>query len=450
MSVGKDLLLSNTNSLKIGYINGEASRLNEKVVDGQWISYLSEYAALVKIPPVALLKLFGGSIQHWHAHLPDSLDDFAAGLAQLCEKYGITVLYLNIPFMVPYILWARNRMNIDLKVIFFGHSVASEFWLKLWLAAAPAIRPSDILLCPSRSSKTAMLNLSERYQFAHCIPHCIKLDKQRMIPRSKSGFNILSIGRIEDVKNIDFLIRCFADIKSKLNRAELVIAGEYTGKNQAQIQEYQRLITESIITFQLGSSVKLVGPVFGESKEHCFQEVDLLVNLSTDPGETFGYNLIEAKKWALPVVCTRWDGFREVIEDFQDGVMVECRWDGKLPEINYEKTVDNCIQLLTDEPWREKLGLRALQNSTKFNYELIIPEILEIITNSSTVLEDPKDNPTKLAMLSISELPQIYHLEKLQFLEIQNETPLSILLKDYPDSLKEWMPKVKPVINHFV
>jgi glycosyltransferase involved in cell wall biosynthesis len=448
MSVGKEKTL--WNSIKVGYINGEASRINEKIVDGQWIGYLSEYIELVKIPPVALMKLFGGSIRQWHDHLPDSLDNFAAGLKGLCEKYGITVLYLNMPFMIPYILMARNRKNINLKVVFFGHSVASEFWLKLWIAVAPLIRPSDILLCPSQSCKTAMLNLSERYQYAYCIPHCIKLDKQRMIPKVKLGFNILSIGRIEDVKNIDFLIRCFADIKSKLDRAELIIAGEYIGKNQAQIQEYQRLITESIQNFQVGSSVKLLGPVFGEAKERCFQEADLLINLSTDPGETFGYNLIEAKMWGLPVICTRWDGFREVIEDFQDGVMIECRWDGQLPEINYGKAVDNCIQLLTDEPWREKLAFRALQNSAKFNYELIIPKIVEIIANSSTMPEDLNDNPSEFAMLPIRELPQIYHLEKLRFLDLQDETPLSILLKDYPDSLKEWMPKVKPVINHFV
>jgi glycosyltransferase involved in cell wall biosynthesis len=448
MSVGKNRLLSN--SLKIGYIHGEASRLNEKVVDSQWISYLSEYAELVKIPPVALMKLFGGSIQHWHDRLPDSLDNFAAGLAQLCEKYGITILYLNMPFMVPYILWARNKINLDLKVIFFGHSVASEFWLKLWLAAAPAIRPSDILLCPSQSCKTAMLNISGHYRHAYCIPHCIRLEKSRTVKKKKLGCNILSIGRIEDVKNIDFLIRCFDEIKVKHHQVQLTVAGEYTGKNQTQIQEYQRQIAELIHSFQFGSSVKFVGPVFGAAKDLCFREADLLINLSTDPGETFGYNLIEAKAWGLPVICTRWDGFKEVLDDLIDGVFIDCRWDEEVPEIDHRQTVDACIRLLTDGSLREALGLRALDNSAKFNYQLIMPQIVEIIINTPTLPEPPNDKEIEMTMLPIRELPEIYNLGKLGALEFQDETPLSILLKEYECSLAAWMAKVKPIIGHFV
>ncbi len=439
-------------SLKIGYINGEPSRLNEKVVDGQWIGYLNEYVELVKIPPVALIKLFGGGIQHWHDHYPASLNHFAEGLAQLCEKYGITILYLNIPFMIPYLLLARNQKNLDLKVLFFAHSVASEFWLKLWIAVAPLIKPSDILLCPSQSSKTAMVNISDRYQHGYCLPHCIRLDKPGMPGKNQKHLDILAIGRIEDVKNIDLVIRCFKAIKSRLNHVKLTIAGEYTGKNQTQIQNYQRRIDELIREYQLGSSVRLTGPILGLEKKCCFHEADLLINLSTDPGETFGYNLIEAKIWGLPVVCTRWDGFREVVEESVDGMMIDCRWDGQMPEIDYQQAVDTCIRLLTDEPYREKLGAGALRNAIKYDYQRIIPQIVEIMAHppeESALADEYPDNSVEIVRNPISKLSGIYHLSKLQSFKFQDETPLSVLLQDYQDSLADWMAKVKPIIRHF-
>ncbi|MBN2353507.1 MAG: glycosyltransferase family 4 protein [Spirochaetales bacterium] len=447
MSIGKSP--SRSKRLKIGYIHGEPSRLNEKIVDGQWIGYVSEYAELVKIPPLALMKLFGGSIQQWHECLPDSLDRFAAGLKRLCETYGITLLYLNLPLLVPYVLWARNRMNIDLTVVFFAHSVALEFWLKLWLAAAPAIRSSDVLLCPSRSCKTAMTNISARYQSASCLPHCIKLVERRAMAKKKPAGRILSIGRIEDAKNIDFLLRCFADVRAEHRNARLTIAGEYTGAHQDQIQEYKRRIDDLVRSLRLGSSVDFTGPVFGAAKDLRFEEADLLVNLSTDPGETFGYNLIEAKTWGLPTVCTRWDGFREVVDHLTDGVFVDCRWDGATVEIDDRQTVAACLRLLSDDPFREKLGRGALHNSAQFDYRSTVPDVINLMAKAHSAPRPLNDESAETAMIPIRELPEIYDQEKLRELELHAETPLSILLKEYQEPLMSWMPRVKPIIGHF-
>src|SRR5690606_9295631 len=137
---------------------------------------------------------------------------------------------------------------------------------------------------------------------------------------------ILAIGRIEDVKNIDVLLSCFADIKKTVSHAKLRIAGEYTGQSPQQTAEYRSKLEMLIDTLQLRDAVIFEGIVQGEAKQELFANADLLINLSTDPGETFGFNLIEAKAAGVPVVCTRWDGFQELVQDGVDGFLADCEW----------------------------------------------------------------------------------------------------------------------------
>ena len=63
--------------MRIGCIGGQARRVNERVIDDQWTRYLGAYADVVKIPPLAFLKLFGGSIQKWETRLPNSLPELS-------------------------------------------------------------------------------------------------------------------------------------------------------------------------------------------------------------------------------------------------------------------------------------------------------------------------------------------------------------------------------------
>ena len=48
---------------------------------------------------------------------------------------------------------------------------------------------------------------------------------------------------------------------------------------------------------------------------------------------TYLTNLIEAKRWGLPVLCTNWDGFQQVVTHEEDGLFVDCLWDGETPEL---------------------------------------------------------------------------------------------------------------------
>ncbi|MEV5027392.1 glycosyltransferase family 4 protein [Paenibacillus sp. LPE1-1-1.1] len=435
---------------RFGYIDGTPKRINERVVDGQWVQYLGEYAELVKIQPIEIYKLFGGTMKQWFSRFPDSLHETSIALGKLCEKHRIKTLYVNMPTVIPYLLMARNDASLDLGLLFLAHSVGSEFWLKQWVAIAPLITKRDVLLVSTHSSKEALKQISNRYEIAKHIPLSIELPEryERVISRS-AGINLLSIGRLEDVKNIHLLLEVFAMLKEQRPNVRLKIAGEYTGSSEEQINSYQELLNGQLDKWGLHDSVEFTGPVSGEAKNQLFRDCDILINLSTDPGETFGYILIEAQAWGMAIICTRWDGFQEIVNDGQDGLFIDCSWDGDVPQIDREQIIEQCLRLLDDRKKLQAFSDRAFESVRKFDYRTLFPQIVDA-TNQSLAYQLPVfDDLVAMLNSEISELKEYYQLDNLVHANLAHKKLLTIAGDECGQSLEAWMPLAKPVIHHF-
>ncbi|MFC5987723.1 glycosyltransferase family 4 protein [Marinicrinis lubricantis] len=438
--------------MRIGYVGGHSPKVNERVIDDMWTRYLGEYAEMVKIPPLSFMKLFGGSIEKWKKRFPDNVSELGEGLQSLCLKYDIQAFYLNLPFVIPYLLMARNAKGINLTMLYIAHSVATPFWLKQWLAIAPFVSEKDVLLHSTVSCKRALMRISPRFGCAVHVPLC--LDVRETIPNTGSTQrNILSISRIEDVKNIDFLLACFSDIREQIPDAKLVIAGEFTGTKQ-QIERYKGRLEEQMQRYGLHNAVEWIGPVVGERKQNLFAESSMLVNFSTDPGETFGFNLLEAKAAGLPVVCTRWNGFQEIVAEGEDGLFVDCSWTSDTPDIDREHAVKQCVRLLTESELHLKLSQGALLRAQAYDYQSIMPRIVDYVSLAKGIQlnafsREGRERVFRMARTPIEEMQDTYLLDRLNRLEWLNETPFTVLSVSEKEPLSEWMNKVKPIIHHF-
>jgi glycosyltransferase involved in cell wall biosynthesis len=438
-------------SFRVGYVNGHSRRVNERAIDDQWTAYLSEYAETVAIPPFALIKLFGGSLDRWHARYPASLDELAEGLEQLRSKYRIDFLYINLPAFAPYLSAARNYRGIRMGFLMIAHCVGSEFWLKLWLGIAPFLTEQDVLLASSETSKEALLRISRRFEQAHRIPLCIAADRKPPLVRQSHRPTLLSIGRLEKVKNTHTLIECLVAIREQIPNVRLVIAGEYTGASHWQIEEYQSLLRQAIKCNQLEKSVEFVGAVEGEFKQRIFAEADALVNLSTDPGETFGFNLIEAKVCGLPVICTRWDGFTELVKHEEDGFLVDCHWQGEHPVIDQRQVIEYAILLLSNSDMQRTLSDNARIRSLAYDYHTVMPRIRDALDEalSTRIAEHPQDVAQQLNSL-LGEQSHLYELHNLRPIIETGVSLLSTLAgQSEPEEPTVWLTKVKPIIQHY-
>ncbi|WP_277713293.1 glycosyltransferase family 4 protein [Paenibacillus mucilaginosus] len=340
-----------SSGLRIGYIGGQAGRVNERAIDSEWVGALGEYAELVPIPPLKLMKWAGGDPSRDPAGFLAKAEAKGQALADLCAQYGVSTLYANLTPLIPYLMLARGRAEVPLNLFFLAHSVGSEWWMKQWLAMAPLLREGDTLLCATDTAKEALLALSPAYAEAFRAPLCIRTEPAKPLRTEANRVKqLLCMGRLEDVKNVHVLLDVFHAVREAFPHVHLNIAGEYTGRTPEQIAAYRSLLEEKVEAYGLQDSVTFTGPVSGEAKDALFRSADVLLNFSTDPGETFGYNLIEAKAWGLPVLCTAWDGFRELVTDGRDAVLVGVDWSGPCPQIDPAEASAKLLGLLQDEP----------------------------------------------------------------------------------------------------
>ncbi|WP_442602789.1 glycosyltransferase family 4 protein [Paenibacillus sp. KN14-4R] len=438
--------------IKIGYITGMSNKVNERVIDEQWNDCLRKYAELEPITPIQMLKLFGGSFEKWLKDFPISLIKLSDNLDKLCRIHKINVLYINMPVLFPYLLMARNKMGIDIRFLFIVHSVASEYWMRLLLSVAPWIRQQDLIISNTESSKQALLRLSPCFEDVYTIPLCLDVDSESKnheeLLRRKNK-RILSIGRIEDVKNIGFLINWFNELYKKYPSIELVIVGEYTGVSEDQKLQYQQKINSLLEKYNLGSKVIFTGALVGQAKQKAFREAYLLVNFSIDPGETFGFNLLEAKSMGTPVICSRWNGFKELVKDGEDGFLVKCDWVGDIPQIDMEDALKKGSMILENNGLWISMSTTSLKNYDKYKSIHIIPEILsEIIARENMSREGYEIE--RIAMTPIELLPEFYQVNNLKKIGLNKKTPISILeIENKKTPLSLWLPKVKPIIDHF-
>lgn len=437
-------------SLRIGCIDGKPKRVNERVVDGLLIKNMGEYCEWVKIPPLQIFKLFGGSVQNWLQKFPASLSSLSEGLGELCARYDIKTLYLNLPLLNPYFFMARNLGGLDLGFMCLGHSVGSEFWLKQSVSIAPWLTRRDVMLSSTQSCQKALMKISDRFRITLPAPYCIEVPEESAdLSTPRGGNRLLSIGRIEDVKNIHVLLEVFAALRERLPELTLTVAGEYTGSSPEAIEEYKQKIAGLIARHKLESSVRFPGAVVGPAKDMLFKTSDLLLNLSTDPGETFGYNNIEAKCWGLPVVCSNWDGFQEVIEHGGDGLFADCRWDESHPVLDQGQVVEACLTLLRDPALWKEYSLRAMKNASRFDYRAVIPKVLAAIEEASAHKLDPHPQVPEIAGSTIAELSSVFHTENLKTLPFFHTRLIDITESASTCPLDLWMPMVRPLIHHF-
>ncbi len=445
---------------RIGCVGGQSGRINERAIDTQWIEYLGCYADVVKIPPIRWIKLMGGAPDTWPEMSAARLGEAAKGLTELVQAYELDAIYANLPALTPYLLAARSLAGLPTGFLMIAHSVGSEHWLRHWLSITPLLCSRDVVLTATNSAKQALINLSPVYEASPVIPLCIRVEDSPGTTAEESGrgrwndpaFYILSIGRLEQVKNIDKQLLMLHEVRQHIPSARLLIAGDYTGTDQTEIAEYRLKLRNLVHELGIEEAVSFTGPVIGEEKEELFRKADVLVNLSTDPGETFGFNLLEAKTKGIPVVCTGWDGIREVVRHEKDGLLISCRWSGDTPVFDYMEAAKQVVRLYQDRELSRSMSARARWNANSYSYKLIMPRVVEALdraltTDNPAVLRSARETEHLLTR-PIGEQLQMYRLSELRAPELLNRNPLTVLRNTRMDR-ERWAAAAKPIIHHF-
>ncbi|MBL0347112.1 glycosyltransferase [Candidatus Villigracilis affinis] len=193
----------------------------------------------------------------------------------------------------------------------------------------------------------------------HVIPNGIDLSNFKAVKnpgsfRSKLGVGpdapiLLSVGRVDPEKRLDFLIDAFDRIADRLPEAHLVFAGD--GGARKKLQEHAAAVKSSSRIHFLGMVDRTELPVILH---------DATVFLSASTTEVHPISVIEAIASGLPLVVVQDEAFEGMIVENENGHQTP------LDVTAYSETL---LSLLNDPERLKRYGKRSMELSEKYSIE---------------------------------------------------------------------------------
>jgi phosphatidyl-myo-inositol alpha-mannosyltransferase len=131
-----------------------------------------------------------------------------------------------------------------------------------------------------------------------------------------AGPTVLFVGRLEPRKGLAYLVRAFLRLKPRFPRVRLLVVGRDDRRQQEKAM--------AMVPARLRPDLVFVGAVPQADLPGYYASGDVFCAPSLG-GESFGIVLAEAMAVGLPVVCSDIGGYRDVVRDGSEGLLVPAR-----------------------------------------------------------------------------------------------------------------------------
>jgi D-inositol-3-phosphate glycosyltransferase len=134
--------------------------------------------------------------------------------------------------------------------------------------------------------------------------------------------NILYLGRLSESFKADLepLLRVFVRLVDKYSNLRLIIAGQDSRSNYAQVV---RLLATRL---GIGERVIIRTNFPFSQKPLFYRACDIFVSPVDNIQETFGLSILEAMACGVPVVASDWSGYRDLVVHEETGFLIRTIW----------------------------------------------------------------------------------------------------------------------------
>jgi len=200
------------------------------------------------------------------------------------------------------------------------------------------------------------------------IPNGVNVDAAPTGPKPDTEhLKVLFVGRPDERKGLPVLLRAFEGLVEHDVPARLAVVGSDAG-------DVQRLVAHTDIEDHLDLHGRVSGP---DLWKHLHQ-ADLLCAPSLS-GESFGMVLTEAFAAGTPVIASDIAGYRDVVNNWHDGVLV--------PAADPQRLAEE-LQRAHQEPERlARMGLAARESARRFAWPNIADRVTEVYERAIEVPE---------------------------------------------------------------
>lgn len=172
---------------------------------------------------------------------------------------------------------------------------------------------------------------------------------------------ILFLGRLEKRKGFQYLLEAFARVRMLIPDARLLVAGAYSKEDKEPFVLQAR--RDGI------HGVQFIGYVAEELKPQLFHSCDVCCVPSTG-FESFGIVLLEAMAAGRPLVASNIPGYRCVMTDGREGLLVEPG--------DPDALASALIRLLRDPEMRARMGAQGKETARNFAWEKVAAQVFSL------------------------------------------------------------------------
>ena len=287
--------------------------------------------------------------------------DLGPRVKQLCAREEFDIVHVHEPFM-PLLPFQFLRYSRATNIATFH--AAREGGSRLYAYSKYIIRPWWGRIHGRIAVSGAALRLVGK-QFAgryRIIPNGVECEffaNGRPIPEFTDGKrNIVFLGRLEKRKGLPFLLEAFALVKRDFPDTRLVVAGDGGLRSVCELYVERNRLADVIFT----------GYVADEARPDYYKTADIYCAPNTG-GESMGLVLLEALSAGAPIVASRIDGFRDVLQEGREGFMV--------PPRDSEALAMALKRLLADQSLRKKMGGQAQKTAQRYDWESVSARIID-------------------------------------------------------------------------
>jgi len=273
----------------------------------------------------------------------------------LCWNLSVPFIYgpMNLPWTSKNSLTRWKKQNIfDPIVNRFVDRLNMTLGSKLWNLTLE--KSAKILVMVKQ-----VLDFLPKYCYSYTSVVPSGVDTNVFTPQENLGepIDILFVGRLQEIKGVEYLIRAMELVIKKIPDVKLYIIGKGPGEDF-----YKNLTNE----LGLDNNVIFLGTIPFDKIVEFYQRCCIFCLPSL--GDPFPQAILQAMSCGKPVISTNAGGVPEMIEDDKSGFLV--------PVCDYEALAEAISKLFVNPELQKKMGAynRELCEE-KYDWDIIIDQI---------------------------------------------------------------------------
>jgi glycosyltransferase involved in cell wall biosynthesis len=215
-------------------------------------------------------------------------------------------------------------------------------------------------------------------------------ERKKQTIKAEMGFSkdakiLLYVGRLTLEKNVHTLLKVFNALQRLMPNLYLILVGEFLDVPLAEFGVYSLNIASTLIRLidKLkipADHVQLLGSKTPAQLRDLYNVADVLLNMTLNHDENFGYSQVEAMACGTPVVGTNWGGLKDTIKHGETGYHVSTVVTDSGVKVNWWEAINRTAHLLNDEATLSQFSdcsrAHASENFSRARYAAILESVL--------------------------------------------------------------------------